>query len=91
MYFIITIFLIIVLYYYWDSIKSMFDIFNTTATPSFKIINPWFMSLLLINIICFVFLLWLYNSKKYKIGVKGSVGNKGFMGYKGSNCNLPCS
>ena len=91
MYFLITIFIIIVGYYYWDAIKSMFNIFNTTATPSFKIINPWFVALLLINIIALASLLWFYNSRKYKEGIKGNVGPKGFTGYKGENCSLPCS
>lgn len=91
MYFIITIFIIIVGYYYWDAIISMFDIFNTTSTPSFKIINPWFISLLLINVICFIFLFYLYQSRKNTPGIKGSIGSKGFTGYQGADCKLPCN
>lgn len=90
MYLILVIFIIVVGYYYWESLKSMFEIFNVMTTPVFNTINPWFMSLLFINIICFIFLRWLYNQRINTVGNKGSMGNQGFPGYTGSNCILPC-
>ncbi len=91
MYFIIVIFIIVVGYYYWDTLKSMIDIFNTTSTPSFTIINPWVIGLFFINIICFIFLMYLYQSRKNMPGIKGSMGSKGFTGYQGADCKLPCN
>jgi len=90
MYFIIFVFTIVVIFYYWDALYEMFAIFNTMSTPSFNIINPWFIGLLVINILCFIFLRWLYYNRKNAIGKIGNSGDQGLPGYTGSECKLPC-
>ena len=87
---IITIFTLVVLFYYWDAIKGMLQFFNTTQTPAFSLINPWFLSLLFINLIVLTFQVWFYYSKVNSNGQQGSPGIVGFPGYEGSPCTVAC-
>ncbi len=93
MYLVITTFLILVLYFYWSAIVDMFKRFNSTAPPSFSLGTPWFVSILIVNVIVLCFLLWFYYSKlgNGSEGKKGSMGTKGFQGQDGPGCIVGCS
>lgn len=91
MYFILVVLIIVVLFYYWDIIRSMFDfLYSNYNTPAFSIVNPWFLSLLILNIIILIFQLVFYYSKKGETGDKGIMGKQGFSGVDGTPCTVSC-
>jgi hypothetical protein len=89
MYIIIIAIILILGLLFWDTIKIMLTIITTNSLDNGYL---WFFSLLGINTIIIIFIIWFYHYKlneQGKIGIDGSSGNTGLPG---DICNIdtPC-
>jgi hypothetical protein len=88
---IIVVFIIVVLFYYWITILNMVNIIYNNTVLTFGKFLPWFIGILIINIIICSFINWIYYSKNgaNSAGIKGSMGPQGFAGEDGPSCIFP--
>ena len=86
MYLIFSTVLIIVIFFFGNTIISLIKSYSTNTNSNIKFCSFWFISLLIINIILIVFIYAFYYYKIDTIGQKGLTGNKGFAGLDGEEC-----
>jgi hypothetical protein len=90
MYIIILTLLILVVFFFADTIRTMFSIYiNPIRKMYFG--SMWFICLLIINLILILFTIAFYYYIIYREGKKGLPGNKGFPGDIGDTCTIPDS
>jgi hypothetical protein len=92
---IVTIFIMFI-YFYWTSIINMFKIFynsNVNLNKTYSFGNPWFIGIVIINVVLCGFLLYYYYSRKGKgsMGDRGPQGQRGLPGTPGTPCVVGCN
>lgn len=88
---IIVVFIIVVLFYYWSTVLNMVNIIYNNTLLTFDKFLPWFIGIVIVNILVLSFINWIYYSKKgdNSAGIKGSMGLQGFAGEDGPQCIFP--
>lgn len=89
MYIIFGALILILVFFFWDSIISMLNIMKKGNIESGY---TWFFSLLIINIVILSFIIGFYYYKNKLEGKIGKTGEKGFPGEIGSDSflEIPC-
>jgi multisubunit Na+/H+ antiporter MnhB subunit len=87
---IIGTLILVALFYYWETIKGITTFLKTYDTPAFSMLNPWFLSILLLNLIILAFQYWFYKDRSQALGNKGAAGPTGFPGTDGTPCTISC-
>jgi hypothetical protein len=73
-------------YFLSDTFISLFSFMNTSN--KYAVGNKWFFSLLIVNIIIFIFIVMFYYVKKDTPGYSGASGYNGLPGDNGDVCKI---
>ena len=89
MYLIFGTVIVLLIFFFGNTVFSIIKTFATNTNPSVSIGNIWFVGLLIINITIIIFIYTFYYYKSTSIGKDGPTGDKGFTGYIGEPCTIP--
>lgn len=88
MYIIITTLIILIIFYFAETIVSMITKISTKSTSGQQIGTMWFVGLLIVNIAVIGFIYGFYYYKLSIPGNKGAAGLRGFPGIPGDDCKM---
>lgn len=90
MYFLYSVILLCIIYYFWSAIKEAVLYFSKVPNNYLNVGNPWFYALLFTNLLILWFVYNFYKNKSgsNSLGPIGPVGYRGIPGESGKECKI---